>query len=150
MVRQENIETASTSTIIIPTSTVIIAQNNHEEPISSELINLDIIKTLQKAKHWANDQEQAITPQEAPKNLIDLVMAEANQLEKEKELKLPQEASVDIYKASHKAYKNALQHKQYQILEYLWKNCINSYLPVKRFLGHLSTFKLLIGWNPLI
>ncbi|MBW0588308.1 hypothetical protein O181_128023, partial [Austropuccinia psidii MF-1] len=58
MVRQENIETASTVTSIIPTSTVnsdhnstvIVTQNNQPEPISSALINLDIIDTLQKAK----------------------------------------------------------------------------------------------------
>ncbi|MBW0578297.1 hypothetical protein O181_118012 [Austropuccinia psidii MF-1] len=81
-------------------------------------------------------------------------MAEANQLQKDKgqlmtsklinyvilkliilfylqkELTLPQEASVDIYKASQKAYNNALQHKEYQILADLWKNCMNSYLSV--------------------
>ncbi|MBW0569550.1 hypothetical protein O181_109265 [Austropuccinia psidii MF-1] len=75
MVRQENIETASTVTSIIPESTVnsdhnstiIITQNNQPEPISSELINLDISNTLQKAKNLANNQEPAITPQEAPK-----------------------------------------------------------------------------------
>ncbi|MBW0579215.1 hypothetical protein O181_118930 [Austropuccinia psidii MF-1] len=63
MVREENIETASTVTSIIPASTmnsdlnstIIIAQNNQPEPISSELINLDI------------NQEPAITPQAAPK-----------------------------------------------------------------------------------
>ncbi|MBW0505249.1 hypothetical protein O181_044964 [Austropuccinia psidii MF-1] len=74
-------------------------------------------------------------------------MAEADQLQKDKELKLPQEASVDIYKASKKAYNNELQHKEYQILAYLWKNCMNSYLTVRRFLGHPNTFKLLNGWN---
>ncbi|MBW0526522.1 hypothetical protein O181_066237, partial [Austropuccinia psidii MF-1] len=47
--------------------TVIITQNNQQEPISSELINLDISNTLQKAKNLANNQEQAISPQEAPK-----------------------------------------------------------------------------------
>ncbi|MBW0522618.1 hypothetical protein O181_062333 [Austropuccinia psidii MF-1] len=45
----------------------------------------------------------------------------------------PQEASVDIYKAIQKAYSNALQHKEYQILVDLWKNfwaipTISSYL----------------------
>ncbi|MBW0591825.1 hypothetical protein O181_131540, partial [Austropuccinia psidii MF-1] len=62
MVRQENIETASTVTSIIPASTVnsdhnstvIVTQNNQPEPISSELINLDISNTLQKAKNLAN------------------------------------------------------------------------------------------------
>ncbi|MBW0492644.1 hypothetical protein O181_032359 [Austropuccinia psidii MF-1] len=62
MVRQENIETASTATSIIPASTansdynstVIIAQNNQPEPITSELINLKISATLQKAKNLAN------------------------------------------------------------------------------------------------
>ncbi|MBW0533092.1 hypothetical protein O181_072807, partial [Austropuccinia psidii MF-1] len=60
--RQENIETASTVTSIIPASTVIsdhnstviITQNNQKEPISSELISLDISNTLQKAKNLAN------------------------------------------------------------------------------------------------
>ncbi|MBW0548073.1 hypothetical protein O181_087788 [Austropuccinia psidii MF-1] len=62
MVRQENIETASTVTSIIPASTVnsdhrstvIVTQNNPPEPFSSELINLDISNTLQKAKNLAN------------------------------------------------------------------------------------------------
>ncbi|MBW0588100.1 hypothetical protein O181_127815 [Austropuccinia psidii MF-1] len=73
-------------------------------------------------------------------------MAEANQ----KELTPPEEASVDIYKASHKAYNNALQYKDYQILEDLWKNCLNSYLTVRKFLGHPNICKLLNGWNPLM
>ncbi|MBW0525736.1 hypothetical protein O181_065451, partial [Austropuccinia psidii MF-1] len=34
--------------------TVIVTQNNQPEPISSELIDLDIINTLQKAKNLAN------------------------------------------------------------------------------------------------
>ncbi|MBW0579016.1 hypothetical protein O181_118731, partial [Austropuccinia psidii MF-1] len=75
VVRQENIETASTVTRIIPESTVypphnstiIITQNNQPEPIPSELINLDISNTLQKAKNLANNQEPAITPQAVPK-----------------------------------------------------------------------------------
>ncbi|MBW0585931.1 hypothetical protein O181_125646, partial [Austropuccinia psidii MF-1] len=62
MVRQENIETASTATSIIPASTansdyngtVIITQNNQPEPIFSELISLHISYTLQKAKNLAN------------------------------------------------------------------------------------------------
>ncbi|MBW0562457.1 hypothetical protein O181_102172 [Austropuccinia psidii MF-1] len=101
-------------------------------------------------------------------------MAEANQLQKDKgqlmtsklinyvilkliillyvqtELTPPQKASVDIYKAIQKAYNNALQHKEYQILADLWKNCMNSYLPVQKFLGHPNTFKLLNGWHPLM
>ncbi|MBW0592108.1 hypothetical protein O181_131823 [Austropuccinia psidii MF-1] len=64
MVRQENIETASTVTSIIPASTVdadhnspiIIAQNNQPEPNSSESINLYISNTLQKAKNLANSK----------------------------------------------------------------------------------------------
>ncbi|MBW0571690.1 hypothetical protein O181_111405 [Austropuccinia psidii MF-1] len=68
----------------------------------------------------------------------------------QKELKPPQEASVDIYKASQKAYNNALHHKNNQILAVLWKNCINSYLTVRKFLGHFSTCKLLNGWHPLM
>ncbi|MBW0499332.1 hypothetical protein O181_039047 [Austropuccinia psidii MF-1] len=101
-------------------------------------------------------------------------MAEANQLQKDKgrlmssklinyvilkliiifylqtELTPPQEASVDIYKASQKFYNNSLQHKEYQILEDLWKNCMNYYLTVRKFLGHPNTCKLLHGWNPLM
>ncbi|MBW0501226.1 hypothetical protein O181_040941 [Austropuccinia psidii MF-1] len=65
-------------------------------------------------------------------------------------LKPPQEASVDIYKARHKAYSNALQHKEYQIPADLWKNCMNSYLTVRKLLGHSNTCKLLNGCNPLI
>ncbi|MBW0578035.1 hypothetical protein O181_117750 [Austropuccinia psidii MF-1] len=57
----------------------------------------------------------------------------------------PQEASVDIYKAIQKAYNNALQHKEYQILEDLWKNFLKSFLTVKKLLGHPNHFKLLNG-----
>ncbi|MBW0521226.1 hypothetical protein O181_060941 [Austropuccinia psidii MF-1] len=88
-------------------------------------------------------------------------MAEANQFQKDKgqlmtsklinyailkliklfylqtELTPPQEASVDIYKASQKAYNNALLHKEYLILSDLWKNCMNSYLTVRTFLGQI-------------
>ncbi|MBW0549602.1 hypothetical protein O181_089317 [Austropuccinia psidii MF-1] len=86
------------------------------------------------------DQEAAITHQEAPKKAIDAIMAEANELQKDKvqlmtsksinyailsliilfflqtELTPPQEASVDISKSSQKAYNNEFQHKEYQIL----------------------------------
>ncbi|MBW0539869.1 hypothetical protein O181_079584 [Austropuccinia psidii MF-1] len=68
----------------------------------------------------------------------------------QKELTLPQEASVEIYKARQKAYNNELQHKEYQILADLWKNCMNSYLTVRRFLGNPNNFKLLNGWHPLM
>ncbi|MBW0586827.1 hypothetical protein O181_126542 [Austropuccinia psidii MF-1] len=61
---------------------------------------------------------------------------------------LTQEASLDIYKDSQKAYNNSLQHKEYQILAYLWKNCINSYLTLRKFLGHPNNCKLLNVWNP--
>ncbi|MBW0515426.1 hypothetical protein O181_055141 [Austropuccinia psidii MF-1] len=136
MIRRENIETASTVTTIIPASTVnsdhnstiIITQNNQPEPISSELITLDIANTLQKAKNLANNQEPAINPKADPKKVIDMIMAEAKQLQKEKELTPPQKASVEIYKAIQKAYNNVLQPKEYQILEDLWKNCMNCYL----------------------
>ncbi|MBW0556952.1 hypothetical protein O181_096667 [Austropuccinia psidii MF-1] len=120
------------------------------------------------------DQEPAITPQEAPKNVIDVIVAEANQLQKNKgqlmtsklinyiilkriilfylqtELKPPQEASVDINKASQKAYNNALQHKDYQILADMRKSCMNAYLTVRKLLGHPNTCKLLNGWHPLM
>ncbi|MBW0572950.1 hypothetical protein O181_112665, partial [Austropuccinia psidii MF-1] len=95
-------------------------------------------------------QEPAITPQEAPRKVTDVIMAEANQSQKDKELTPPQEASVDIYKASQNAYNNALQHKEYQILADLWKNCMNSYLTVRKFLGHPNTCKLLNEWHPLM
>ncbi|MBW0513107.1 hypothetical protein O181_052822 [Austropuccinia psidii MF-1] len=106
--------------------------------------------TLQKAKNSANNQDPAITPQAAPKKVIDVIMAEANQLQKEKELTPPQEASVDIYKASQKAYSNALQNKDYQLLADLWKNCMSSYLTVRRFLGNPNTGKLINEWHPLM
>ncbi|MBW0594124.1 hypothetical protein O181_133839 [Austropuccinia psidii MF-1] len=67
-----------------------------------------------------------------------------------KELTPPQQASVDIYKASHSAYNNALQFKEYQILADLWKNCMNSYLTVRKFLGHPNTCKFLNGWHLLM
>ncbi|MBW0563182.1 hypothetical protein O181_102897 [Austropuccinia psidii MF-1] len=79
MVRQENIETASTSTRIIPASIVIVTQSNQPEPISSELINFDISNTLQNAKNLANIQEPAITPQAAPRKVIDVIMAEGQE-----------------------------------------------------------------------
>ncbi|MBW0549366.1 hypothetical protein O181_089081, partial [Austropuccinia psidii MF-1] len=74
MVRQENIEAGPTATRIIPASTVhsdynstvIITSNDKEEPISSKLINLDIINTLQKERNLAN----------TPKKVIDVIMAE--------------------------------------------------------------------------
>ncbi|MBW0589043.1 hypothetical protein O181_128758 [Austropuccinia psidii MF-1] len=104
MARQEDMENASTATSIIPASTaksdynstVIITQNNQPEPISSELINLVISNTIQKAKNLANNQEPAITPQAAPKRVIDVIIVEANKLQRNKELTPPQEASVDI------------------------------------------------------
>ncbi|MBW0591392.1 hypothetical protein O181_131107, partial [Austropuccinia psidii MF-1] len=95
-------------------------------------------------------REPAITPQAAPRKVVDVIKAEANQVQKEKEVTLPQEASVDIYKASHKADNNALQYKEYQILSDLWKNCMNSYLTLRKFLGHPNTCKLLNGSHPLM
>ncbi|MBW0510190.1 hypothetical protein O181_049905 [Austropuccinia psidii MF-1] len=65
-------------------------------------------------------------------------------------LTVPQDASVDIYKASQEASKSSLKDKEYQILADLWKNCMNSYLTVSKFLGHRNTCKLLIGWNSLM
>ncbi|MBW0558327.1 hypothetical protein O181_098042 [Austropuccinia psidii MF-1] len=120
------------------------------------------------------DQEPAITPQASPRKVTYVIMAEANQSQKDRgqfmtsklinwvilklikllylqrELKPPREASVEIYKASQKAYKNALQHKEHQILADLWKNCINSSLTVIKFLGHPNTWKLLNGWHPVM
>ncbi|MBW0588901.1 hypothetical protein O181_128616 [Austropuccinia psidii MF-1] len=77
-------------------------------------------------------------------------MAEANPIQKDQELTPPEEASVNIYKASQKAYNNALKHKEYQILADLWNNCMNSYLTVQKFLGHPNTCKLRNGWHPLM
>ncbi|MBW0551598.1 hypothetical protein O181_091313 [Austropuccinia psidii MF-1] len=92
MVRQAKIETASTDTRIIPASTSnseynstdIITHNNQPEPTSSESINLDISNTLQNARNLANNKEPAITTQAAPKSVIDMIMAEANQLQKDR------------------------------------------------------------------
>ncbi|MBW0493065.1 hypothetical protein O181_032780 [Austropuccinia psidii MF-1] len=105
-------------------------------------------------------------PSRSSKNVIEVIMEEPNQLQKDKghlmdskltnysimkliilfylqtELTLPQEASVDIYKASHKAYKNALQNKVYQILADLWKN-LSQYLPdCKKIPGQSQNFKV--------
>ncbi|MBW0572604.1 hypothetical protein O181_112319 [Austropuccinia psidii MF-1] len=65
MLREEKIETASTVTSIIPestvisdhNSTVILTHRNQQEPITSELINLDINNTIQKARNLANYTE---------------------------------------------------------------------------------------------
>ncbi|MBW0525361.1 hypothetical protein O181_065076 [Austropuccinia psidii MF-1] len=65
-------------------------------------------------------------------------------------LTTPQKASVDIYNASQKAYNNALQHKEYQILADLWKNCMNSHLTVRIFLGHPNTCKVINQWPTLM
>ncbi|MBW0585499.1 hypothetical protein O181_125214 [Austropuccinia psidii MF-1] len=62
----------------------------------------------------------------------------------------PTPSLLDIYKASPSAYKNALQLKEYQILADPWKNCMNSYLTVRKFLRHPNTFKLLNGWHPFM
>ncbi|MBW0561969.1 hypothetical protein O181_101684 [Austropuccinia psidii MF-1] len=88
--------------------------------------------------------EASYSPSSSSKKVIGLIVAEANKLQKNKGqymnskltnyaiLKLiilfslptvltpPQGASVDIYTASQKTYKNAFQHKEYQILEDLW------------------------------
>ncbi|MBW0553950.1 hypothetical protein O181_093665 [Austropuccinia psidii MF-1] len=37
-----------------------------------------------------------------------------------------------------------------KILSHLWKDCINSYLTVRKVLGHPNTCKLLNGWQPLM
>ncbi|MBW0540414.1 hypothetical protein O181_080129, partial [Austropuccinia psidii MF-1] len=156
VLRQENIKTASTATSIIPASTansdcnstVIITKKYQPEPIASELISFDISNTLQKANNLPI--EPAINPQEAPKKVIDVIRAEANQLQKDKDIKPPQEASMYIYKTSQKAYNNELQHKEYQILADLLKNCMNSYLSVIKLLGHPNTCKLLNGWHPFM
>ncbi|MBW0562852.1 hypothetical protein O181_102567 [Austropuccinia psidii MF-1] len=46
--------------------------------------------------------------------------------------------------------KNALQHKEYQILADLWKNCMKSYLTLRKCLGHPNTCKLINGWHPFM
>ncbi|MBW0494492.1 hypothetical protein O181_034207, partial [Austropuccinia psidii MF-1] len=76
VVRNENIETASTVTSIIPASTansdhnstIIITQNNQPEQISSELISLHICNTLQNTNNLAN--KPSITAQAAPKKVL--------------------------------------------------------------------------------
>ncbi|MBW0461296.1 hypothetical protein O181_001011 [Austropuccinia psidii MF-1] len=90
MERQENSEPASKSISIIPASTVnsehnstvIITQNIQAEPISSELINLEISNTLQRANSLAS--RASYDSQEAPKTFIDVIMVEANWLQKAK------------------------------------------------------------------
>ncbi|MBW0482946.1 hypothetical protein O181_022661 [Austropuccinia psidii MF-1] len=92
MVRQQNIETATTATSIISASTinfdhdriVIITQNYQPEPIYFKLINLDISNTLKIAKNLANNQEKAITPQEALRKAMLVIMEKVNQLQKDK------------------------------------------------------------------
>ncbi|MBW0481658.1 hypothetical protein O181_021373 [Austropuccinia psidii MF-1] len=66
------------------------------------------------------------------------------------ELKQPQKSPLDIYKETQKAQNNAFQHTEYHILADLWKNFMNSYLTVRKFLRHPNTCKLLNGWNKLM
>ncbi|MBW0468486.1 hypothetical protein O181_008201 [Austropuccinia psidii MF-1] len=101
---------------------------------------------MEKANQLQKDKGQMMTSKLINYVILTLIILFYLQTE----LTLPQEASVDIYKASHKAYNNALQHKEYQSLVDLWKNCINSYLTVRKFPYHPNTFKLLNGWHPLI
>ncbi|MBW0591357.1 hypothetical protein O181_131072 [Austropuccinia psidii MF-1] len=89
------------------------------------------------------------TPQAAPKKVIDVIMVEANQLQNNKADTATKSLSEHL-QTSQKAYNNAFQHKEYHILSDLWYNCINSYLNVRKFLGHPNTCKLLNGWHPLI
>ncbi|MBW0505159.1 hypothetical protein O181_044874 [Austropuccinia psidii MF-1] len=84
-----------------------------------------------------------------PKPVNYVILKRIIQFQFQTELKLPQEASVDMYKASQKEYRKILQHKEYQILAYLWKNCM-IHLGVMKFLGHPNTCKLLNGWHPLM
>ncbi|MBW0516225.1 hypothetical protein O181_055940, partial [Austropuccinia psidii MF-1] len=56
-------------------------KNNQPEPISSELIILEI--TFNHKICLQPDQEPAITPQEDHKKVKDVIIAEANQLQKE-------------------------------------------------------------------
>ncbi|MBW0516058.1 hypothetical protein O181_055773, partial [Austropuccinia psidii MF-1] len=75
VVTQEKIETASTVTSIIPSSTAnsdynstaIITQKNQPEPIPYELISLDIINTPQKAKNLAKSRSQLQSLKQLPK-----------------------------------------------------------------------------------
>ncbi|MBW0593087.1 hypothetical protein O181_132802 [Austropuccinia psidii MF-1] len=102
VVRQANIGTASTDTSIIPSSitnsdyntTVIITQKNKPEPISSELINLDI--TSNHKLCLQPDQQPAITPQAALKKVIDMIIEEANQLQKGKASKRGETATRNL------------------------------------------------------
>ncbi|MBW0592120.1 hypothetical protein O181_131835, partial [Austropuccinia psidii MF-1] len=130
---KENIETASTVTSIIPASTinsdhnstVIVTQNNQPEPISSELINLDISNTLQKAKNLANrasynpssssqkgnrrDYGRGQSGTEGKGSVDDFQTTKMGHSEADNTI-LPSKradtattTSVDIYKASHSA-----------------------------------------------
>ncbi|MBW0517122.1 hypothetical protein O181_056837 [Austropuccinia psidii MF-1] len=55
-----------------------------------------------------------------------------------------------MYEASQNAQNNALQHKEYQIIADMCKYCINSYLNVRKSLGHPNTCKLLNGSHPFM
>ncbi|MBW0593927.1 hypothetical protein O181_133642, partial [Austropuccinia psidii MF-1] len=172
VVRQENIETASTVTSIIPASTVIVTQNNQPDLISSGLISLDISNTLQKAKNLANrasynpssssqkghrcDYGRSQSAKEGQGSVDDLKINKLCHSEAYKAVLPSKRADTATrslsghLKASQKAYNNELQHKEYQILSDLWRNCMNSYLTVRKFLGHPNTCKLLNGCHPLM
>ncbi|MBW0515703.1 hypothetical protein O181_055418 [Austropuccinia psidii MF-1] len=160
VVRQQNIETSSTATSIIPASTAnsdynsifMITQNNQLDTIYSEGINLDISETLQKAKNLATSKSGASSnpSRSSQKSYRHDYGRSQSVTEGQGSLKPPQEASVDIYKAIQKEYNNAFEQKKYQILVDLWKKCMNSYLTVRKFLGQPITCKLLNGWHPFM
>ncbi|MBW0536973.1 hypothetical protein O181_076688, partial [Austropuccinia psidii MF-1] len=157
MARQENIETASTVTSITTertvisnhNRTVIITQNNQKEPISFEFINLDISNALQKAKNLANSQEQAISPQAAPKKVIDVIMAESNWIKKDKRYTATR-SLIGHLQSQPEGLQRCTAAQRVPDPCRSVKNCMNSYLTVRKFLGHPNTCKLLNGGHPLM
>ncbi|MBW0591139.1 hypothetical protein O181_130854, partial [Austropuccinia psidii MF-1] len=156
MVRQENIETASTVTSIIPdstvssehNSTVIVTQNNQPEPISSEVINLHISNTLQKAKNLANRVSYNPSSSSKNGNRCDYGRGQPGT-----EGKGADTATISL---SGHIQSQPQSIQQFPAVQGVpdpcrsVKNCMNSYLTERKFLGHPDTWELLNGWHPLM
>ncbi|MBW0476800.1 hypothetical protein O181_016515 [Austropuccinia psidii MF-1] len=179
MVRQENIESVSTVTTIIPESTLnsennstVIMTHNQQEPIFSELTSLDIINTLQKAKGlpnrlsyssprnsqncYRNDYGRSQSAAEGQGSVNNAQTDKLCHSEADNTV-LPSKRAENATKSlsghlqrQYKGSQQCLAAKKYQILADLWKNRMNSYLTVRKFMGHPNTLKLLNGWDPLM
>ncbi|MBW0518984.1 hypothetical protein O181_058699 [Austropuccinia psidii MF-1] len=101
---------------------------------------------MEGANQLQKDRGQFMTPKAINEVILKLIILFYLQTE----LTPPPQGLVDINKASQKVYNSALQHKEYHIIEDLWRNSMNSYLTVRKLLGHLNTCKLLNGWHPLM